>query len=270
MRRILTIIATLLLFFHSSLFAQESAVDRITAAKTLRVCIWPDYFGISYRDPKTLQLTGIDVEMAQALAKDLAVELQFVDSSFARLIADVSENRCDVAMFAIGITPPRQEKLRFTRPHLVSDIYAITTRSNRRIRTWADIDKPGVRVAVAKGTLHEPVMREKLQQASLVVLDTPHAREQEVESGRADVFMTDFPYSRRMLDNADWARLITPESTYHLTPYAYALAPGDDRWFERLQAFVSQVKADGRLARFKATSCVSARPLPGAISPMAG
>jgi cyclohexadienyl dehydratase len=247
MRRILTIIATLLLFFHSSLFAQESAVDRITAAKTLRVCIWPDYFGISYRDPKTLQLTGIDVEMAQALAKDLAVELQFVDSSFARLIADVSENRCDVAMFAIGITPPRQEKLRFTRPHLASDIYAITTRSNRRIKTWSDIDQPGNVVAVAKGTLHESVMKGKLKAATLRVLDTPHAREQEVESGRADVFMTDFPYSRRMLLTTDWARLVKPDSVYQITPYAYALRPGDDRWHARLERFVAEIKADGRL-----------------------
>lgn len=226
---------------------QGSRLERISAAKLLKVCVWPDYYGISYRNPKSGLLDGIDIDMANALGADLGATVEFVDSSFAKLADDVLGGRCDVAMFAIGVTPTRQQVLRFTSPHMVSDIYAITTRSNRRIRTWADIDKPGVRVAVAKGTLHEPVMREKLQQASLVVLDTPHAREQEVESGRADVFMTDFPYSRRMLDNADWARLITPESTYHLTPYAYALAPGDDRWFERLQAFVSQVKADGRL-----------------------
>lgn len=225
-----------------------SRLDRITASKQLSVCVWPDYYSISYRNPKSGSLEGIDVDMAGELASDLGVSVRFIDSSFARLVDDVLGERCDVAMFAIGVTPQRQTQLRFTSPHLVSDIYAITTRSNRRIRSWDDIDKPGVRVAVAKGTLHEPVMREKLLEAHLVVLDTPHAREQEVESGRADVFMTDFPYSRRMLDNADWARLITPEATYHLTPYAYALAPGDERWFKRLQVFVSAVKADGRLA----------------------
>lgn len=226
---------------------QTSRLDRIGADKLLKVCVWPDYYGISYRNPKSGLLDGIDIDMANALGTDLGATVEFVDSSFPRLSDDLLGDRCDVAMFAVGVTPSRQKTLRFTSPYLVSDIYAITTRSNRRIRTWNDIDTPGVRVAVAKGTLHEPVMREKLQHASLVVLDTPHAREQEVESGRADVFMTDFPYSRRMLDNADWARLITPESTYHLTPYAYALAPGDDRWFERLEAFVSQVKTDGRL-----------------------
>ena len=229
-----------------------SSVDRlarIKASQTLRVCIWLDYYGISFRNPKTNEFSGIDVDMARELAHDLdpAIQVQFIDSSFARLIEDITSDQCDIAMFAIGITPQRAEKLRFTTPHLQSDIYAITTRSNRRIQHWADIDQPGVVVAVAKGTLHEPLMRQKLQQAQLSVLDTPFAREQEVESGRADVFMTDYPYSQRMLANTDWARLIAPNPTFHITPYAYALAPGDDRWHGRVEQFVAAVKKDGRL-----------------------
>lgn len=224
-----------------------SHLDRIRASKTLRVCIWPDYYGISYRNPKTGQLVGIDVDLARALGRDMGVTVQFVDSSFAKLIDDVTADRCDVAMFAIGITAARAEKLRFTRPHLKSDIYAITTRGNSRIKDWNDIDKKGTVVAVAKGTLHEPVMRDKLKNATLAVLDTPFAREQEVESGRADVFMTDYPYSRRMLETTDWARLVEPIGTYHVTSYGWALQPGDDRWYARLEAFMSEIKRDGRL-----------------------
>ncbi|TKB23860.1 amino acid ABC transporter substrate-binding protein [Desulfopila sp. IMCC35006] len=224
-------------------------LTRVLQSHSLRVCIWPDYYGITYRNPKTQQLTGIDIDLARQLAQDLGsgVRVTFVDSSFARLIEDITADRCDIAMFAIGITPARAEKLRFTRPHLQSDIYAVTTRSNRRIKEWADIDQPGVVVAVAKGTYHEPVMRQRLRQAKLVALDTPFAREQEVESGRADVFMTDYPYSQRMLANVDWARLVSPPGVFHLTPYAYAMQPGDDRWHERVEQFVRDIKSDGRL-----------------------
>ena len=220
---------------------------RIESTKTLRVCIWPDYYGISFRNPKSQQLAGIDIDNARDLAKDLGVAVEFVDSSFARLIDDVTSDRCDIAMFAIGITPARQEKLRFTQPHLISDIYAITTKTNRRMQFWNDIDRPGTVVVVAKGTLHEPVMKAKLKAAELRVVDTPAAREQEVQSGRADVFMTDYPFSRRMLDNADWARLISPTETYHLTPYAWAMAPGDDRFHARVEKAMAAMKADGRL-----------------------
>jgi ABC-type amino acid transport substrate-binding protein len=224
-----------------------SRLERVPAAGTLRVCIWPDYYGITYRNPRTQQLAGIDIDLAQDFAKELGVGVAFVDSSFATLIQDVGGDRCDVAMFAVGVTPARAEKLRFSRPYLQSDIYAITTRTNRRIRDWDDIDKPGVVVAVARGTLHEPVMREKLKSATLAVLDTPFAREREVESGRADVFMSDYPYSQRMLRSSDWARLVAPHGVYHLTPYAYAIAPGDERWLARLDRFVADIKRDGRL-----------------------
>ncbi len=225
----------------------ESHLDRIVAAGSMRVCIWPDYYGISYRNPKTQQLVGVDVDMARALGSDLGVGVEFVDSSFSRLVDDVISDRCDIAMFGIGVTPQRQERLRFTSPHLASDIYGITTKTNRRIGSWDDIDRDGVVVAVAKGTLHEPVMREKLKHAELLVLDTSFAREQEVRAGRADVFITDYPYSQRFLASADWARLVAPPGAYHVTPYAYALKPGDDPWFDRVERFVAEAKRDGRL-----------------------
>ncbi|MBI4984967.1 MAG: amino acid ABC transporter substrate-binding protein [Rhodocyclales bacterium] len=227
--------------------AEPSRLDRVLAAKEMRVCIWPDYFGISYRNPKSLELSGIDIDLARELAKDLGVQPRFVDSSFAKLIDDVTQDRCDIAMFAIGITPARAEKLRFSKPHLISDIFAITHRSNRRVKDWADIDKPGVVVAVAKGTYHEDVMRGTLKQATLLVTATHQGREQEVEAGRADVFMTDYPFSRRMQETTDWARLLAPPATFHLTSYAFAVQPGDERWHARIDGFVAAVKRDGRL-----------------------
>jgi len=232
----------------SATFADTGAsrLDNIRS-KLLRVCIWPDYFAITYRNPKTQQLSGIDIDLANELGKDLGATVQFVDSSFASLVDDVTHERCDVGMFAIGITAQRAERLRFTAPYLASDIYAITTRSNRRIKNWEDIDKPGTVVAVARGTLHEAVMKEKLKAAQLLIVDTPFAREQEVQSGRADVFMTDYPYSQRFLANAEWARLIVPPGVYHITPYAYAVKPGDDAWYAYVDRFVSTIKRDGRL-----------------------
>lgn len=81
--------------------------------------------------------------------------------------------------------------LRFTRPYLRSDIYGITLSSQRRIQRWEDIDRPGVVVAVQAGTYMEPVMAGSLKAARLLVVKPPMTREQELESGRADVFMTD-------------------------------------------------------------------------------
>lgn len=234
---------------QNSVFAEGDKLEKIIKEKTLKVCIWSEYYGISYLDSRTQKLIGIDSDLALELAKDLDVELEYVPSSFATLIEDVTKDKCDIAMFAIGNTPQRRDKVRFTTPHLASDIYAVTTKTNKKIQEWDDIDKSGVIVAVAKGTYHEPIMKEKLKKATLLVVDSMHAREKEVISGRADVFMSDYPFAKRMLATTDWAKLITPEKTYHMTPYAWAMAYGDEKFYGRVEQFIKDIKKDGRLLR---------------------
>jgi cyclohexadienyl dehydratase len=222
-------------------------LDRVRASGTVRVCIWPDYYGVSLRSPRTQQLVGIDIDLSAAFASDLKLKLAHVDSSFPTLIADLESDRCDVAMFAVGMLPQRLERLRFSRPYLQSDIYAVTTRANPVVRRWEDIDQPGVAVAVQAGTFMEPVMAAALKQARLVKISPPASRERELEAGRIDVFMTDYPYSRRLLDNADWAALISPPQPFHVLPYAYAVKPGDAEWLAQVDGFVGRIQRDGRL-----------------------
>ena len=221
--------------------------DRVARDHLVRVCIWPDYYGISFRDPRTQQLSGIDIDLSAEFAKELGARLQYVDSSFATLIDDVKSERCDIAMFAVGTLAQRQLHLKFSRPYLQSDIYGVSTKSNRAVQRWADIDQPGVVVAVQAGTFMEPVMQQALKQAKMVSIKPPVTREQELEAGRVDVFMTDYPYSRRLLDNADWATLIAPPKGFFVLPYAYAVKPGDDAWLDTVDRFVQRIQRDGRL-----------------------
>lgn len=223
------------------------ALDRVKATDTVRVCIWPDYFGVSHRNPNTQQLEGVDIDLSAELGKDLKAKVQYVDSSFTTLVDDVTADRCDVAMFAVGMLAQRMQHLKFTRPYMQSDIYAISTKSNRAVRQWSDIDQPGVLVGVQGGTFMEPVMKAKLTQAEMVVIKPPLTRERELEAGRIDVFMTDFPYSRRLLSNADWAKLIAPPTPFSVLPYGYAVKPGDDAWLAVIDGFVARIKKDGRL-----------------------
>lgn len=240
----------IVVFFITLSFYSISMADVLSSildSKKLQVCIWPEYYGISYLDPRTQKLKGIDVDLAHELGKDLGVKVVFVESSFVTLIADIQNKQCDIAMFAIGRTPSRLEKLTLTTPHLASDIYAIASKSNRRIHQWEDIDKPDVVVAVARGTYHVDIMREKLIFAKLLIVDSFIAREQEVEAGRADIFMTDYPFGMRMIEQKEWAKLIKPSKPFHMTPYGWAIAKGETRFLEKIESFISTIKQNGRL-----------------------
>ena len=240
-----SIVALLFLAFSSANAGQVS--DRVAQSGVLRVCIWPDYYSITYRNPRNQQLSGIDVELSSALAREMGVKLEYVDSSFAKLIGDINSNRCDIAMFGVGVTAQRQQALAFSQPYLQSGIHAVVTRNSRLIRDWEDLDKSGVVLAVQAGTFMEPVMEKYLKHARLVSIAPPNSREKELEAGRVDAFLTDFPYSRRLLETADWAKLVSPTKPFNPIPYAYAVRRDDGEWLHRIDAFVSAIKADGRL-----------------------
>ena len=224
------------------------AQDRVQARGEIKVCIWPEYQRISFRDPRTGQLSGLDIDLAHALGTDLRRPVVFVDSSSVTLVQDLHSNRCDVAMFGIAMMPQRMQQLQFSTPYLHSDIYAVTTRTSRVVRQWSDIDQPGVLIGVQSGTFMVKVMAQRLRHAQLVSIGWPTTREQELIAGRIDVFMTDYPYGRALLDNAQWAALLAPPANFHVLPYAHASKPGDAEWHATLNAFVDRIRQDGRLA----------------------
>lgn len=244
------VLAINVLTFNNAIAQTPNQLQKILTEKELKVCIWPDYYSITYRNPKTRQLSGIDIAISQDFAKELGVKLTYVDSSFAQLVEFLTTDKCDIAMHAIGITPARQEKLQFTQPYLRSDMYAITTKQNTSISQWSDLDQTGRIIAVAAGTVMEPVLLQRFKKAKILSVKPPMTREQEVESGRADAFMSDYPYTQRMLDLTDWAKIITPPQTFFQTEYAYAVNKGDDSLLKKANTYIDKIKKDGKLLQF--------------------
>lgn len=224
-------------------------VEAVRARGALRVCIWPDYFAISFRNPRNGVLEGIDIDMAQAFARRLGLPLRLVETNFAGFMDRLERGDCDVAMMAVGITPARQRRVAFSDPYLASPVYAVTTRDNTRVRAWEDIDRPERVVAVLAGTVMVDIMRAALRHAELKVVASVATREAEVLAGRADVFMSDYPYTRRMVLTHDWARVIEPPGRFGETPYAYAVPKDDPAWLAEVNAFVAAARADGTLQR---------------------
>jgi cyclohexadienyl dehydratase len=236
--------------FVSLALADTSRLDKVLQNKELRACIWPEYYSITYRNPKTRELSGIDIALTQELAKELGVKVRYVDSNFSQLYDALEQDRCDVATHAIGITAERLARLQFSQAYLKSGLFAVTLKNKDGLQSWDSLDQPGRVIAVAAGTLMEGIMAKSLKKAKLVKVQAPGTREQEVLSGRADAFMTDYPYSLRMIELTDWAAVIPAPNNMPTTEYAYAFAKGDNSLLLRVEAFLSNVKKDGRLLQY--------------------
>lgn len=240
-------VCTVSLICSSSVFAEH--LDKIKADKTIRVCHWPAYYGISFVNSKSGKLEGIDIGLARELANDLDVELQFVKTSFATFIKDIKADKCDIAMFGVGITQERRKHLDFSDPYLTSDIYAITTKTNPTLKAWTDMDKKGHILVVQKGTYMEGAAV-AFKNASILSVVEFQQREKEVRSGRADAFLTDFPYGKKILSIYDWAVLLEPNEPFYEINYAYAVQKGDPEWLAFINDFVKRIKVDGRLKKY--------------------
>ena len=231
--------------------AVAGRLEQIKADNTVRVCHWPAYYGISFVNPKSGKLEGIDIGLAHELANDLDVKLKFVKTSFAHFISDIKADKCDIAMFGVGVTQDRLEHLSFSQPYLTSSIYAITTRTHPTLKTWNDLDKKGHILVVQKGTYMEGAAAGFKNASALSVVEFQQ-REKEVRSGRADAFLTDYPYGNKILSTYDWARLLKPNKPFHSINYAYAVQQGEPEWLAYINAFVQQIKKDGRLKKHAA------------------
>lgn len=145
----------------------------IRARGEIRVCIWPEYFAISYRNPRNGELEGIDIDLARDFARRLGVSIAFVETNFRDFMDRLDQRACDVAMFGVGITPQRAARVDFAQPYLSSAVYAVTTRDNRIIQGWEDLDRPGNTLAVAAGTFMEPLMKASVRHATIDVVAPP-------------------------------------------------------------------------------------------------
>lgn len=224
----------------------DSRLYRVTKAGVLRVCMWPLYYSISMRDPKTGELVGIDADLSKELAKDMGVKLEVVETSFGTFIADLQANKCEIGMFGVGATMKRAQAVEFSHPYLVTNVYAVL-RDGGAIKDWADIDKKGVNVAVTLGSYIEPFMRAYLKNATLTPVAPPATSQAELMSRRADVIMTDFPSALRMTKEFEGTKFLLPPEKLAVTPYAYVVPQGDQVWLNYVNLWVDTIKLDGRL-----------------------
>jgi cyclohexadienyl dehydratase len=226
---------------------KESHLDRVVKAQKLRVCIWPEYYAISYKNPRTGQLEGIDIDIAKELAGELKAQLEFVESGFQAFIADLQADKCDIGMFGVGATLTRARAVEFSEPYLITSIYGVTKKDHPKIKSWSDMDQDGIVVAAQLGSYVDTFMKTYLKKAKVLSVQPPGTREGEVAAGRADILMTDYPVAKKLEATQDWAKIINPVEPLAVTPYAYVVAPGDQIWLNYINLFVKTIKRDGRL-----------------------
>jgi polar amino acid transport system substrate-binding protein len=108
---------------------------------------------LAQRDPATGQARGLSVAIARELARRLGTPLELVTFDAAgKVFEALQRNAWDVAFLAID--PKRATEIEFTAPYVIIEGgYAV--RNDSPLRAIADVDAPGVRIAVAANSAYD-------------------------------------------------------------------------------------------------------------------
>ncbi len=245
--------------------AERSSDAGPASPRVLRVGSTGDYPPFSYREPAGDRWIGSDIEQAHSLGRALGRQVEFVQTSWQGLAADLAAGRFDIAMGGVSVTADRAKQGVFSRPYLADGKTPVTRCADqRRFATLAGIDRAGVRVVVNPGGTNERFVRAHLKQASLRVHDDNLSVFDELLSGRADVMITDAIEARLQQQLRPGLCAVHPQQPFERSQKAY--------WMRRDAGLDSAVDQwlKGELASGRATRTLDAwlrYPWPLAPSP---
>ncbi len=215
--------------------APQSLLDAIIARGAVRVGMTGDYRPFSIKDGAGA-FTGLDVDMAESLARGLGVKLEIVPTAWPTLMADLHDGKYDIGMGGITVTLDRAKSAMFSAPVMRTGKTPIALCTNQaRFGTLADIDKPGTRVIINPGGTNERFARANVHQAEIVVFPNNAAIFDELVAGRADVMVTDAVETRLQARLHPELCAVHPDQPFDFSELAYLL-PRDPA----LKAWVDQ------------------------------
>jgi polar amino acid transport system substrate-binding protein len=193
------------------------------------------------KDPATGELRGMAVDLGKDLARQAGVPMEVVGYPTVAALIDGASDQWDVAFLTIN--PQRLEMMEFSAPFAEIEIgYLVPPHST--IGQLSEVDRPGIRVAVARrGT---PDTRLSATLAGAVLLRAPSQADavELLRSGKADAFASNKTYLAGTLERFPGSRIL--EGRIAVEPVAIAVPKGKAASAAYVRKFVEAAKSDGR------------------------
>ena len=144
----------------------KNVAAELAPSGVLRAAINFGNIVLAQRDPAGGEPRGVSAELARALSRRLGVPLDYVAFEAAgKVVEALKAGAWDIAFLAVD--PVRAAGIDFTAPYVVIEgTYLVPEDST--LRTIADVDRDGVRVAVAQGSAYDLYLTRALKRAILV------------------------------------------------------------------------------------------------------
>ena len=199
------------------------------------------------------ELIGLDVELAQALADAMNLELVLVETPFKDLLSDLEAGRVDLVISSLTITPARNARVAFAGPYLISGAALLTTEDVvDELVDLASFDSPDRRWAALAGSTGEALILEAFPLATFVPTLDQDATVEQVARGELDGLIADLPFVRYQIARHPELGLTTLDSPLTTEPLGIALPPNAPLFSNLVQNYLNTLEYTGELIQMKA------------------
>ncbi len=214
-----------------------------SAAQTIRFATEASYPPFELVDANN-QIVGFDVDLANALCKEIDATCTFTNQAFDSLIPGLKFRRFDAVMAGMDITPEREKQVLFSTPYYDNSALFVGQQGK-----FTSIDQlKGKKVGVQNGTTHQKYLQDKHPEVKTVAYDSYQNAIIDLKNGRIDGVFGDTAVVNEWLKTNPQLGAATPKVTdpqYFGTGLGIAVRPDNKALLEKLNAALKAIKADG-------------------------
>ncbi len=251
---LMTIVAALTLIMTAAAFAgkiqreliQESTIEAIMKRGVIKVGM--DTFVPWAMKNKEGKFIGFEIDVANRLAKDMGVKVEFVPTKWAGIIPALLTNKFDVIIGGMGIRPQRALKVNFTIPYDYSGMSMVASKKLAAgFDSLDDFNKPDVQIAVKLGTTAAMAAKKYMPNAKLRMFDDEAQAYQELRNGNVHAVVGSAPRpAYEAIKYAD-SLFLPLEGTFTKEPIGFALRKGDPDTLAFFNSWITGVQMEGWL-----------------------
>jgi polar amino acid transport system substrate-binding protein len=196
------------------------------------------------KDGSAAEMRGVSIDLGRALAEQLGVAFEPVRyQSAAKIWEGARAGEWDIAF--LGLDPARAADMDFTGPYLeVGTTYLVPAGS--KIRTIADADQPGYRIAVSQRSVQDIWLTRNVKRAELLRIQTVAGEAPELlSSGKAHAVSGNRLTLLELAAKVPGSRLL--DENFQVTQHALAVAKGRPAGAAYAKEFIEYAKASGQV-----------------------
>jgi ABC-type amino acid transport substrate-binding protein len=211
-------------------------------------------------------LMGFDVDLAKALADAMKVQLEIIPMPFGELMEALEDDKVDMVMSGLSITPERTESVSFIGPYMMSGKSILTKNSVlAKMQGGHEFNRKELKLLALSNSTSAAFVKTAAPEAQLIEIASYDEGVAMVIDGRGDAMVADMPICTLSVLRFPDAGLTTLERPLTVEPVGIAVSKDDPQFFNLVDNYLEAYEKTGILGQirkkwFEDSSWIAALP----------